>query len=579
MPFGESRVLYFNRRVPTDVIRSAQFETVFGGVKVWKRSLGSSDWKQARTNYHLIATEFEQLVAVARAGAKKRLDTPSHKRRARRAEASDQEWIAQRVYLDILAPTRKRHAEAFRSWDTLHERVEALENAFPDATEWNAYWDRRIALAGNEDEIDEKVAEFAEWLGLSVATDDDVSLIRRAVVQGRRRAFQKLKESDYLSPLDDEDADDRETPPPKRQTLSDVLDEYKAAGKRDEKWLRVLAVNVEEFEEFLGNPKPINRISRSDIQLYVEALQRAPANRKQRFPGLTLKQAIEANERREEPYEVIGKTTIEDTKLAALRTLFQFAMDQRAWITVNPTHRLKVSHANDKDKSKRAISGSELTVLFSHPIWSGCSDLAHPHNPGDLKIDDHRYWAPLVLLYTGCRPKEIAAVKISEIDISSSTPHIRIRANEFGGLKTGNAKRDIPLVDALKSLGFFDYVRRLQAKGEVRLFPGWEAGGTHKEYAQADWVRAFNRTVVPAQFGLDASSQIGLYSLRKCFKRLLTTSGVNKQVQDELMGHAVSDVEQAYLGRLGVSETHKLVRSLQYEGFVFPRDRSPASPT
>ena len=51
-----------------------------------------------------------------------------------------------------------------------------------------------------------------------------------------------------------------------------------------------------------------------------------------------------------------------------------------------------------------------------------------------------------VLMETGARPGEIINLGADNIVLSDPYPHIRIRPSKSRGLKTGNAKRDIPLV-------------------------------------------------------------------------------------------------------------------------------------
>lgn len=567
---GRAKTLYVIRRVPEDIKRTPQFAGLFGGKPYWKRSLRCSDWRVAVIAYHEREVEFDRLVAEARGARAEISKAPRSTGRPRLPDEEDFNYIADSVRFSATKARRSAYAKAYASWEQLELQNEFEESQYPEGDHWRRAHDHLINPLGNRDAIDREVVEHAELLGLKVETDDHVSLLRRAVVEGQRRAYHDLTGSDALSPRFDPAAELVRRNPPARRTLGDVLVEYQRAGDHDPKWLATLRANVDEFEEFLGEARPINRVRRADLQRYAEALQRCPANRKQRFPNSTLLEAVAANASRDKPFPSLSRTTIRDTKLAAIQTLFRFAKDQREWLKDNPAERIKVIHARDDDKSKQAFGVSDLNRLFAHPIWAGCSDAVAPYKLGDVSVDDHRRWAPIVLLFTGCRPAELAAVGLADVDVDGAFPHIRIYANERGRIKTSNAKRSIPLVPALGELGFFDYVRRLKAQEEVRLFPGWGRGGTHDNYTQAPWVRAFNRTVLEAQLGEEGAKKFGLYSFRKCFKRLMVGANVPLQIQTQLMGHEPRYDEKAYTQTLPLEDTYAAVVRLSYPNLVVP---------
>lgn len=62
-----------------------------------------------------------------------------------------------------------------------------------------------------------------------------------------------------------------------------------------------------------------------NIRDFMDEIQFMPANMKQRFPNLTLSQAIKANRARPKPYNHISPNTARDGYLAILKWVFTYA--------------------------------------------------------------------------------------------------------------------------------------------------------------------------------------------------------------------------------------------------------------
>lgn len=566
-PLGKRGTLQFVRRVPEDVARSPTLQAEFGGRRVWKRTLGSSDFRVAKAAYAEVLGDFEHRLARARVAIRSGttpVAIPQDVIKLRQPDDHDLRWIRDMTYQRSIASARSGQTAAFRSWDQYELQERHEDDRFPDGDAWRARHGHLEAI--DQAAIDEMVLVLAQQRGLRFDDGTDVAAgMRMAVVSGRKAAYDTLLKSEVRSPLFDPSVLARKaSASPRRVALGDVLADYLSTRKREPRWAEKLRVGVEEFEEFLGEPRPVDQIQRADVQGYVEALERCPTNRKQRFPGLSMMDAIAANNRLERPYPTLHPKTIKETKLATLMTLFNFAVDNRSYLSVSPAQRIKVSKTAHEDRSRQPFSEADMVRLFRHPIWTGCSDPRRPYSTGDKRVEDHRFWAPLLLAYTGARPGELAAVQLDEVVTEHSTPHLKIRWNEDGRLKTKNARREVPIFDVIRDIGFIDYVERLRREGEARLFPLWEKGGTVKDFTQAAWARAFNRTVVGSTFGKDEGSRYSLYSFRKNFKGLLIDAEVPLQFQHALMGHEPGEVERAYAGRISIERTYPRVHRLRY---------------
>ncbi|MCZ8543076.1 hypothetical protein OOJ09_02700 [Mesorhizobium qingshengii] len=76
------------------------------------------------------------------------------------------------------------------------------------------------------------------------------------------------------------------------------------------------------------------------------------------------------------------------------------------YIDSNPT--ADMSLAKKKERSTLPFASDQLNTVFKSPLFTGCQSGGEWRNvakPGNVMIRDHRYWVPLVMLYSGARPK------------------------------------------------------------------------------------------------------------------------------------------------------------------------------
>ena len=94
----------------------------------------------------------------------------------------------------------------------------------------------------------------------------------------------------------------------------------------------------------------------------------------------------------------------------------------------------------------------------------------------------HKWWGPIIGVFTGARVNEVAQLKISDICQQDGMWCIKIRVtpNRNGTttqqLKGQSSKRTIPLPQGLIDLGFLDFLQDAKACGHERLFPHLKRG-------------------------------------------------------------------------------------------------------
>lgn len=197
---------------------------------------------------------------------------------------------------------------------------------------------------------------------------------------------------------------------------------------------------------------------------------------------------------------------------------------------------------SDPDKAVRLFSDADLQRIFDHKTfvpWAA----KHPH----------RWWGPLIGLYTGARVGEVAQLKVADVVNHGGTWCFEIRktvdvdlaknkrTRSRQNLKGKSAIRSIPIMQPLLDAGFLDFVEDIKASGATRLFPHLSAGNnritgeTNGRYSLA----------LLQQFGiylrgLGIPKQVGFHAFRHTLATSLNDQGVREEDVALITGHSIS---------------------------------------
>lgn len=128
-------------------------------------------------------------------------------------------------------------------------------------------------------------------------------------------------------------------------------------------------------------------------------------------------------------------------------------------------------------KAERFLEESELQKIFEPETFLTWA-----------KKWPHRWWIPILALYSGARVNELAQLKVHDIvnedgvwciaiqltvdDDLAGNEHFKTRQT----VKGASALRRIPIHQAVLEAGFIDFVEDIKACGHPRLFPNLSAG-------------------------------------------------------------------------------------------------------
>lgn len=574
---SRSGIYIYRRRVPDDV-RASQF---FGGKSHYQVSLRTSDPNEAKARALPLGIRFEAEVQILRQGSlKAKVLRPGQDRvlSEEALEAIQAGWFAagqkrdrERRAMAEAAPDGEWAHHLDGEDDHLHhliaelndpvvgrERLRTLRQSL--RIEWSSFIAleaRRWAVAPGTD----------DYLRIERAIVDAQIDVLRASHMGWGGHNQEPTSPAVVRGLT------RNLKPQSSWTITQLASEVLATHPKRASWHhKVQEQVVPLFVSHLMAPKPISDIKPADIRSFIDQLRQCPTNAAQRFPGLSLAEAIDANRRRTKPFPTLSANTIRDTHYAVLRSLFSYAVSQE-WLVASPADKLKVVGSTKRGGRRPSFKVEELQRLFQLPVFTGCKSSEHYGAPGSVKLDDHRFWTPLIMLYTGARPSEIGQLALSDIKLDDRIPFISI-LTEFDPddpddkpfyvtCKTDNARREVPIHPALMELGFATYVESIRSEGHVRLFPHWKkASDARKLYSGARWIRRFNEVFIPAC--TERYPRPTFYSLRHTFKVALATHGIYAAIQNQMLGHANAGMDAHYFDEVPLEDLYEQIARVTY---------------
>ncbi|GAA4795791.1 MAG TPA: site-specific integrase [Xanthomonadaceae bacterium] len=182
-------------------------------------------------------------------------------------------------------------------------------------------------------------------------------------------------------------------------------------------------------------------------------------------------------------------------------------------------------------------------------------DLKKIFEPGTFipwaKKYPHRWWCPILALYTGARINEVAQLKLCDVFEKAGRWWIAIQITDDAeapdkthsassqSLKGVSAIRTIPIHPRLQQAGFLEFVQDMHVCGHERLFPNLPAG-TNKETKESN--RRYG-SAIGRQFGaylkdLKFGVGIGFHAFRHVFITHLSKKRVHDGDLALLTGHS-----------------------------------------
>lgn len=318
---------------------------------------------------------------------------------------------------------------------------------------------------------------------------------------------------------------------PKGPSLGDLVEPFindkGLLAKVASKTLNDYRTTLTLFLQVVGADTPIKAVRGEDVVEFKNLLITCPVNFRKRLGTDSLREAVRLNaERTADRLNTLDPKTINEKYLSNLKSFFDWAKENKL-VSVSPAVGVRAQQPRkDAVMERDPFSIADLKCLFSHPRFV------------DADNRDHRFWAPLIALFTGCRLSEIGQLRVDDIMDLHDIPHFSIRDDaEDQHLKTNASRRWVPVHPELIALGLLDFVQR---QGKGRLFPGWSMSADG--YLSSSYSTWFSRLLSNAEIKTDKKS---FHSFRHNVADALDEV-VEAGVRDKFLGHVSGKVRDRY---------------------------------
>lgn len=319
------------------------------------------------------------------------------------------------------------------------------------------------------------------------------------------------------------------------------------------------------FVQCVGTTYPVARIDKKNVREWKALLLKFPvkATETKIFQGMTIEQAVRHNEQIGKP--VITPRTV-NRHLASLGAFCKWLVNH-GYLDQNPVSGMSLT--KEKRSKTLTFTVDQMNILFSSPLFTGCQNdnqWRYIKKPGNVLIRDHRYWVPLIMLFSGARPGEIAQLSVA--DVRKEHGHWIMHITEEGdgdkSVKTEGSMRVLPIHDELLKLGFIEYHNRMVASGQDRMFP--KAKRNTRGQMIADYSREFPRYLT--SLGIKKGRGHSLYSFRHGVTDALRRAGYLDEQFGFILGHTSGSMTGRYgMMPQGMLETRvELINSISYDG-------------
>jgi integrase len=322
------------------------------------------------------------------------------------------------------------------------------------------------------------------------------------------------------------------------------------------------------FIQTVGPDIGMAALTKKHVRVWKELLTNYPVRATEvvELRDLTIAQAVAANEHLKRP--VLSDRTV-NRYLSSLSAFFSWAV-KNGYMAENPCWGMSLP----KERSSKTLPFTieQMNHLFASPLFNGAesdSEWRLISKPGRIKIRDHRFWVPLIMLFSGARPGEIGQLAVSDVreEHGHWIMHITTEGDthEQGkSVKTEGSMRVVPIHPELIHLGFIKYHSERKAAGDRQLFPG----ATRNERGQmmSDFSREFGKYLI--RIGLKVGRGLSLYSFRHGATDAFRRAGHLDEQFRFLLGHTKGTTTQRYglLPQGMLEDRVALIRSISYPG-------------
>jgi integrase len=323
--------------------------------------------------------------------------------------------------------------------------------------------------------------------------------------------------------------------------------------------------------------KPIGDYTKADIAGFKDKLNVTP-NRYAMVFKVPLPQAIELN--KTAGRKVISQHTRE-RRLSAVKEFFSWARGIDL-IEIDPAEGVEFikTRTRKTGPKRKPFRLAELQKLFLSPLFTGCEDRRFWKKPGTFSMrDDHRFWLPLLALWTGARQGELAQLLVTDIQsidgvwtivITDEPDEDESQESREKRIKNSSSERKVPIHPELIQIGFLKFVARKSKAGERRLFSDCERDQNGRFGPHTKHFKQLLASVGVTREG------VSFHSFRHGFEDAMRNSFVSDGAALQLTGRQTGTSRDGYGEGSGPKALVHWIAKVRYEGLDLRHLYDPA---
>ncbi|MFA4294770.1 integrase, partial [Xanthomonas perforans] len=213
------------------------------------------------------------------------------------------------------------------------------------------------------------------------------------------------------------------------------------------------------FAGIIGKDVPVASLTQDHVRAFFEGVRYWPSNATKRpaYRDLSVPEVIKLAKKNQEPEPAAWTMAKHRQRLS----VFLVSLVEGKHLAVNPLAGIRAISTPDSEDTGSPFTDAELKAIFDpveFPKWA----LKYPH----------RWFGPILGLYSGARVNEIAQLRLEDIDTIDGVPGFFVRkVGKKQSIKNKHSRRFIPLAQPVIDCGFLTYVEEARQAGVERLFP------------------------------------------------------------------------------------------------------------
>ncbi len=288
------------------------------------------------------------------------------------------------------------------------------------------------------------------------------------------------------------------------------------------------------FAGIIGKDVPVASLTQDHVRAFFEGVRYWPSNATKRpaYRDLSVPEVIKLAKKNQEPEPAAWTMAKHRQRLS----VFLVSLVEGKHLAVNPLAGIRAISTPDSEDTGSPFTDAELKAIFDpveFPKWAS----KYPH----------RWFGPILGLYSGARVNEIAQLRLEDIDTIDGVPGFFVRKiGKKQSIKNKHSRRFIPLAQPVIEAGFLTYVEEARQAGVERLFPDLP-NSTGLGYGR-QLSRQFS--VYIKRQGVSEKGQ-GFHGFRHTIASKLDEAGVSASAIGALTGHGTGQtvLEKFYIDR------------------------------